>query len=341
MRELFAQRSLLDDTLARVTELRKGLNRLFPGDALREIERMLRGPSISLPPVATPMARRGLLDAAETTTSISADQLLAAMVHSFEQARDAVAAVDEAWSRLTPQADQAAAEANRLEAQAKSLGEDATGPLSAVRAQLEATRSRIARDPLGATDDMAGGVLARLNELTRDLTALQARHRQVCADLDRAHDLITDIRSTHKHAGEARARCVAETDAAPGGLVDQGRVEGLAQWLGTLDETMAGGRWAAAGVGVTRWLTAAQELLREEEAVLHACRQPLDRRDELAGRLSARRQQVQVLRSRGRPPDAGLDDLADRARALLAQRPVPLDAAAEAVAAYEARLRSD
>jgi len=340
MRELFSQRSLLDDTLARAADLRKGLNRLFPGDALKEIERVLRGPSIALPPVATPMARRGLLDAAETTTSISADQLLAAMVHSFEQARDAVAAVDEAWTRLTPQADQAAAEATRLEAQAKSLGQNATAPLSAVRAQLDATRSRIARDPLGATDDLATGVLARLDQLGKELAALGARHRQVCTDLERAHALLDDIRATHHDAGEARSRCVAETDAAAAPLIDQGRIDGLAQWLSTLDDTMTAGRWAAAGVGVTRWLTAGQELQHEEEALLHSCREPLDRRDELAGRLSARRQQAIVLQSRGRAPDAALDELAARAQGLLDQRPVPLDAAAAAVSAYEARLRS-
>jgi len=58
MRELFAQRGLLDDVLERATTIRKGLNRLWPTDALRDIERLLSGPSITLPPVETPLARR-------------------------------------------------------------------------------------------------------------------------------------------------------------------------------------------------------------------------------------------------------------------------------------------
>lgn len=147
MDELFGQRSLLVDVLDRATSLRASVNRRRPGQALVEIESLLRGPSIALPTVETPLARRSLLDAAETTSSISLDQLLGAMVASFEQARDVVAAVAEAWRRLEPECDRAFGEADRTQSLADSLGrnvgEETGSTLTAVRAQLDAVRIRI------------------------------------------------------------------------------------------------------------------------------------------------------------------------------------------------------
>jgi len=58
MRELFARRGLLYDMVDQATRLRAGLNRRRPGDTLGEIDRLLSGPSIVLPPVDTPLGRR-------------------------------------------------------------------------------------------------------------------------------------------------------------------------------------------------------------------------------------------------------------------------------------------
>ncbi len=100
---------------------------------------------------------------------------------------------------------------------------------------------------------------------------------------------------------------------------------------------MAEGRWPSAAVGVTRWLAAAQEVLADEETVERTSSAPLDRRDELLGRLSARRQQARTLAARGRPIDPGLEPLAQQADDLLHRTPVPLADAAEVITAYEAR----
>lgn len=344
MRELFGQRSLLDDVLERATKLRSGLNRMFPGDRLREIERLLRGPSIALPPVETPLARRGLLDAAETTTTITPEQLLGAMVSSFEQARDAVSVVDAAWSRLTPESDRAAAETDRLQAVAGALGQDASAPLATVRAQLEMVRQRIARDPLGATRALTDDISGRLVRLGQQLAALQARRDGVGADLQRAHVLLADLRAAHQRAAAAHARCEGQVEGVAGtsrpAPLDAGRIDGLAQWLATLDSTVAGGHWAPAGVGVGRWLAAAQAALSEEQAVERGSTAPLDRRDELLGRLVARRQQARTLAARGTNLDPGAEQVADRAERLLRQVPTPVEDAAPLVADYEARLRA-
>src|SRR5262245_23326461 len=51
MQELFAQRGLLYDMVGRAAKLRASLNRWRPAETLREIERLLRGPSIVVPAV--------------------------------------------------------------------------------------------------------------------------------------------------------------------------------------------------------------------------------------------------------------------------------------------------
>src|SRR5262245_122478 len=163
MQELFAQRGLLYDMVDRATKLRAGLNRRRPAEALREIERVLRGPSIVLPAVETPLGRRTLLGTSET--SVTPDQLLQAMVASYEQARDVVADVDRAWQQLDPECRRAGAEVDRLQAVASGLGEDATAALTPCRDQLTAVEARIARDPLGATQSLTGDVLERLRQL--------------------------------------------------------------------------------------------------------------------------------------------------------------------------------
>jgi hypothetical protein len=340
MRELFARRGLLYDMLGQASGLRAALNPKRPGEALGEIERLLRGPSIVLPPADTPLGRRSLLGTAEA--SVTADQLLNAMVQSYEQARDAVAAVDQAWRGLDPECRRAATEADRLEGLAAGLGEDATAELAAVRARLSAVESSVSRDPLGASTSLTGEVFDGLGQVERRLAELGRQREQVSADLDRARALLAEARAAPARLAESRDRCereVVREGPAPAPL-DPGRIDGLAEWLTTLEGTAGAGRWQAAEVGLGRWLTAAQGLLAEAAAGERASQEPLERRDELLGRLLARRQQARVRAARGgRALDPGLEQVAVRAEQMLRQVPAPLADAARLVAEYEAGLR--
>jgi hypothetical protein len=340
MRELFARRGLLYDMLQQATALRAGLNPRRPGGALGEIERLLRGPSIVLPPVDTPLGRRSLLGTAEA--SVTPDQLLNAMVQSYEQARDAVAAVDHAWRELDPECRRAAAEADRLQGLAAGLGEDATAELTAVRAQLSAVEAGVSRDPLGASRSLTAGVSDRLAQVERRLAEIGRQREQVRADLERARALLAEARGAPDRLAAARERCereVVREGPAPAPL-DPGRIDGLAEWLTTLEGTAGAGRWQAAEVGLGRWLTAAHGLMADAAADERASQEALERRDELLGRLLARRQQARVRAARGGPPlDPALEAVSMEAERLLRQVPAPLAEAARLVAEYEAGLR--
>ena len=162
--------------------------------------------------------------------------------------------------------------------------------------------------------------------------ALQTRQHQALSDLDRAHALLGELRSTHQRAADTHRRCTAEIEATPTDPprpmpVENGRVVGLAQWLQTLEATMAEGRWPSAAVGVTRWLAAAQEVLADEETVERTSSAPLDRARRAprpAGRPPAARRTLAA----GRPIDPGLEPLAQQAEDLLHRTPVPLADAA-------------
>jgi len=341
MRELFAHRGLLYDTIGRATALRASLNRRRASEALDEIERLLRGPSIVLPPAETPLRGLSLLGPAET--SVTPDQLLSAMVASFERARDAVAAVDQAWRQLDPECRRASAEAGRLQELAAGLGEDATAELTAVRGRLSAVEASIARDPLGASRSLTGEVLEGLGQVEKRLGELQRQRDQVRADLERARTLLAEARAAPDRVAEALERCereVVREGAAPA-PPDHGRIDGLAEWLTTLQRTAEAGRWAAAEVGLGRWLAAAQGVLADAAAAERASREPLERRDELLGRLLARRQQARVRAARsGRALDAALEQTAVEAEQLLRRVPAPLAEAASLVAVYEAGIRA-
>jgi len=340
MRELFAQRTLLDGVIEKATSLRAGINRLWPGDGPKEIDRLLHGASIALPPVETPLARRGLLDAAETTTAISPDQLLAAMTAAFDAARDAVASVSQAWDRLTPAITATEADAAKLADLAADLGDDATAELASVRAEIDAVRTRVARDPLGASDALTRDVAARITALSARLESLATTRATVEADRQRAARLLADIRSTHAAAVDAAARASAEITGGPRAEpVAEDRIAGLAEWFATLDATVTARRWEAASVGLDRWTAAATPLLAEDTAARDAALGGLAHRDELVGRLAARRQQAKTLAARGHALPASIDSLAEQAAAALAARPCAIDECDRLVAQFERALR--
>ncbi|HEY2429343.1 MAG TPA: hypothetical protein VGI06_10455, partial [Acidimicrobiales bacterium] len=182
-----------------------------------------------------------------------------------------------------------------------------------------------------------------LEDLGRRLTDLAGRRQQVVADLEQAHRLLSEIGVAHRDAEMAHARWASEIqldpdDAPPPAPADPARIEGVAAWLATLDATMGAGRWEAAGVGVDRWLAAARPLLHDDQEAARAAAAPLELRDELRGRLDARRQQARTLASRGQALDPGLASAAEEAETLLRRCPTPITRAARAVAEYEQRL---
>jgi Zn-dependent protease with chaperone function len=151
MHDLFQYMGLLTNVVDRATELRKSVSRFRGAEStIRAIEELLYGPSIALPAAQTPLAQRSLLSASETANKITPERLLAAMMEAFETARDAVFAVETAWTRLETALGKRETELATLQRLAETVGEGTLPELVLARQQTEALHAQIATDPLGA-----------------------------------------------------------------------------------------------------------------------------------------------------------------------------------------------
>lgn len=340
---LFLQRGQLTTAIERAQEIRAGLGSFRPSEQrLREITEILRGPSVQLATVQTPLAQRGLLTRASTEPQVTPDDMLEMMTQAFAGARDTLMAVEQAITALTPALDAAEGEVATLARMADAMGDDAGQELATARTLIATAREQVMRDPLGADAHVTDRLTPVLRDTRARLDALAIAREKTARDRARARDLLTQLQTAHARSVTGYERSRAEImDAA--GLVPPtagAAIDGLADWLGTLERTIDAGRWKSAAIGLARWLREAETALTTEQAAANANEGPCAARDELLGRLLARRQQVQTLLLRGMSIDPELELQASEAESLLRRRPTPLEQAATLVAAYESRLHA-
>jgi hypothetical protein len=347
LRELFEQRGRLTEVLDRAREVRASMSGLAfwaNEEKERQIHALLHGASIDVGTEMTPLARRALLDPGARDVRVVPEQLLAAMATAYEGARDAVVMVQRAWESLEPSL---AAMGTRLadaRAAAELLGVEpgVHDELARLEGDLEATRVRVARDPLGTSADVAARLGPRIAAVTGRLDGLAALRARVQGGLASARELHDAVREAHAGAQRAVDQMPAEVEgaSAPGVPTDAGLVEGLAPWLQKIEEASLAGRWPAAEVGLARWREAAQGYLAHDAKIARALAAVVARRDELSGRLSARRAQASALAARGATLNPAAEAAAQDAEALLARRPTPLGKAKELVERYETLVRT-
>jgi hypothetical protein len=344
--DLFEHRGRLTEVLDRAKEVRASMSGLafWANDAKeREIHTLLQGPSIELPPQMTPLARRALLDPGAQDVRVVPEQLLGAMAAAFERARDAVVAVQHAWERLEPSMSAVAKRVADARAAAESLGVEpgVHDELAALERDLEAMRARVAHDPLGTSADVEARLLPRVEAVTARLGGLAALRDRVADGLARARATIDELRGTHARALDAVKRLPLEIHGAiaSGVPVDDGLVEGLSPWLDKIEDAARAGRWPTADVGLGRWREAAEAYLTSDGRIVDAFDKVIGRREELAGRLSARRAQASALAARGVVLEATAEHAARDAEQVLAERPTPLARATELVEKYERLVR--
>ena len=285
--ELFEQRVLLSDVLDRAEELRATVSRLWPSETvLAEIELLLRGKSIRLPSVQTPLAQRSLLTEAEREVRTSPEELLETMLRVFAAARDAVAEVSQAWTKLSPALEREQLELERLQALAGDLGQGAIAEGKAVHTQLESVKQLLASDPLGAAAALEG-VAQVTTHLRGQLEQLAAIRDRAKAALPQAQALWRDLLTEHAAAAEVVARLPHEIEgAAPVQLVADEALETLSPWLHTLAARVSEGKWQTAEVGLRRFSEQVRGYLSHDRNARVAAAMPLQQREELLGRLS-------------------------------------------------------
>jgi hypothetical protein len=337
--ELFQHFDLLLQTIDHAKDLRKQIPRLLGSEQkLQEIEHLLTGPSIQLAIVQIPLAQRGLMSAAETAPTIAPADLLLAMTHAFEAARDAVFAVDTAWAQLEPELKIVEANIQAMTQQAAAVGLEVGSELTIAYQTLNQLRDQVESDPLGVTETLARSLQPSLTQIRTRLTQALQQHRQIQQGL-------TLARQQHQHLSQLHQDSIAVYDevqekvSSPLKLrspLAPSTIESLEQWLQRLETNFAAGLGQPIQVGLTHWVAQAQAAITSEQQAIAHNQSQLTTRRELRGRLNALQAKALV---RGWAEDPTLSALAAQSKQLLFTRPTPLTQAAELVKQYEQQLR--
>lgn len=308
MDELWQGVLLIGAALDRAEQARKGGSRLWRGDeAAAEAMAVLRGPSITVDLVETPVLHRRLLGGARASATVTPDMLLMTMDAAFDRVRASLGRITEATGR-------AAALQARLAAAA------ARAPGQGFEARLLAA---CAPDPLDR--------LEALEALASDVDAGVASAERANAALEAAQAAASALRGSADQALAASAACRAAV-AGPLPAIDEAALQELGAWLERLRRTLEAGRVEAYGMGLANWQALHARVKAEIQALAQAAGSGLARRDELVARLGAYR-----AKHRARSV-SGLEALAAAATAAVGAVPMELAAAGRALADYEAAL---
>jgi len=338
MTELFQHFDLLITTINKAAELRKQVPRFLGAETkIQEIEQILTGTSIKLAVVQIPLAQRSLLSAAETATSISPVQLLAAMTSAFQVAKDVVVAVDAAWTNLELMLVDTETEISALEKLAISQGRENFRELSLAREKISAVRDRIASDPLAVSDSFAAEINPLIARVKTNLEQLINQQKELQTSFFHAHQLLNQLTEIHQQTetafNESREKVVDHSTLQT--PLEQAQIEALRQWLIRLEAKYKEGLLNPVRIGLENCIAKMKEYIATEQEADTANKAPLELRAELRGRLEALKAKALA---RGLAEDATLSQLANSAKRLLYIRPTALDQAAELVSQYDQEL---
>ena len=314
--DLFVERDLLRQVVEEAREVRAEIG-FFGDDAKVEtIRRLLYGASIVLARRATTLTARTLLGSGAVEDRMTPSALVTRMASGFEKARRDIAEIGAAFREVESDLARLEEDGATLANEERWRAPDDVTVIADLRAAIARLRGTSLGDPLGARADVVA-TSTRLRELRVHLADESAQRAQADARLAQTG---------------ARLELLRQAPASARVLLD------LETWRARLETTLREGRLRPAAIGLTRW----HQTVDAELAALA-------RRDELRGRLSARRAQVAALLARSAASAATsstkeqLDELARIAASLLAEDPVPLDRLEEAIVGYEraiARLKA-
>src|SRR5260370_3970960 len=150
LRDVWAYRDRLADAIDRAEEIRKSVKPWSEARQMQAIDDLLNGPSVVLLGATIPLALRSLAATPQEQDKVTPAALLEAMESAFANARDAVFAVDAAWTRLLPSLVQSDRMLAALRARAGDLGVALDAEFVDVAGALGGLRRQAERDPLGA-----------------------------------------------------------------------------------------------------------------------------------------------------------------------------------------------
>jgi hypothetical protein len=338
MNDLFQYFDLLVQVVEKASNLRQQLPRfLLSEQKVDEIKQLLIGNSIELPAVHTPLAQRELLTATHTANAIAPAQLLQVMTHAFSMAKDAVLAVDVAWTNLEQILAAAETQIYSWQNLAASLDQNTLNELMQAHNAIASLRTRIEQDPLGVSAEVEQKIQPMLAKVKLIVEQALKQQDQIREKFAIAHNLLQELTTLH-------ANSLATFEESQEKIVDyliqdtplaDVQIDALKQWLTRLETKLAEGLVNPVMIGLDNWSSKAREYITLEQKIYTANSKLLQTRSELRGRLDALKAKALA---KGLIEDVTLAEIAETAKQLLYTRPTALDKAAELVSQYEKRL---
>ncbi len=335
MNDLFQYFELLILTINQALQIRKQIPKFLGSEKkLQEIEFLLLKSSIQLAVIPTPLAERGLLTAVNVTNQITPNDLLDAMVNTFEVTKKVVLEVDAVWLNLDSSLNQTEAIIKQLENGSQFLGQDTQNQLLQVNQIWQNLSQKIDSDPLGVSLNFKQDIQPILLKITKEIKAISQQKQIISDKLIIAQSRLKYLVDIHQKTilafTESQEKILEKTGLKP--PLPDGEIEALEQWLNRLNNKFKEGLLMPIEIGLEKLITKINDFLIIEYSAYKANYDPLEMRLELRGRLEAL--QAKAL-AKGMAENTVLSDLANEAKKLLYTRPTPLNQAIELVAKYE------
>lgn len=278
---------------------------------------------------------------AHNLIEVDCDGLVSHFNKLYAQVRDVVADIDAVWRDIMPRIEAATFTLHR----ANGLSERLDVSLPQVRLanqRLEAVRATVLDDPLSLSGKVGPDLDRMVASAANAAGSIERSHESLGEDLANADEILADLRVLRARAAaaysEAKAKISPTTKllAVPSTSIIDGQ-GGLAhrarQFEGFVE---AGGDWRETREVVDDWQSAAARLKHQLEKALANNTEPLERRTDLRGLLSA--YQVKATMLVDLPTE--VSDLGQSARDELFTSPTDLDGAQKLIDQFAAALTS-
>jgi hypothetical protein len=328
--ELWRQNGLLEGWLERADKLR-GFRRS------EQLRSQIGSPSIEVGGAMVPLAQRRLTGSSQIVERCTPDELISTMSASFDEVKEVVARIGDAWQALIPKIDVG----RRLLQESRALAERAPGAdrrqLEALSTEVEHVGAAITADPLsvqpGEVDDLVQAITALRDELDAGLAFQRGFEARILA----ARELLEQLRTTQQEARAAHEELVVKIEA-PGIPRGADADDDLERELSEIADLADCGAWEEARHAMTRWTARANTLLDAARQAVAANRAPIEARNQFRALLEAYRVKAKRL---GRLEDADLAGIFARAQDVLYTAPTNLAEAAQLVRSYQQALSVD
>lgn len=302
----------------------------------RDIDRLLTTPSIQLPTVQTPLARRRLADAAETAQTISPDALFRLMEAAFALLNGLIAEIDAVWRQWLPQTQGLDETLAHLTDLASTLGEPLP-ELAALQQRLTAWHQTLHNDPLTLQAAEGAALAQRLQRVQAALETLQRQRATLPEQLAQATQHLSSLETLAQRLqdvwDEVRLKVLPTAGLCPPPPATP--CAELRTRLEHIQAAATSGQWRPALKALAIWHQQADAYAQRLTAMLRANQAPLQRRAELRDLLGAWETKAQAYQL---STDPDLAALGQQAHAVLYTRPADLAAAERLVTSYTQQL---